>query len=212
MPDSKIDENIVRLFVFENVLKYRNEYRLKILDAFFQRCLDGDKGKISEIYSEGKKYFYETNIYLELLKKYEMPIPEIEIKSSESPVTIPEKIVESVPDHPQNDFQALTKELEEIIDNVNDVLLIKHHAYKEDKFHELVAKLGILCNVKLNSALEKFSDEQLQDAINAGDIIMEISRIGRLNCLENENCKRLFSLLDQKISNSFTNEKTEFDE
>ena len=203
LPDSEIDENMVKLFAFENVLKYRNEYRLKILDAFLKKCFAaGDKEKISEIYSESKKYFDKNDTYLKLFKKYETALPNFEVKSPEKSVTIPKKIVESVPkpEPPKNDFQALTKELEELRDNADEILLIKHHAHREDKFHELMAKLGILCNVKLGFALEKFSDEHLQDARNTGELIMEISRTGKLNCLENENCKRLFSLIEQKMS------------
>lgn len=215
LPDSKIDENMIKIFVFENVLKYRNEYRLKILDAFFQRCFDvGDKEKILEIYSEGKKYFDANETYLKLFRKYRIALPETEVTLSKKSSTIPRKIIEPVQKSifPQNDFQDLTKKLEEIRDNVDEVLLIKHHAYKEERFRELAEKLGILCNVKLKQALEKFSDEHLQDARDVGDIITEISRTSRLNYLENENCKRLFSLLSQKMLNSFNSENSEVDE
>lgn len=189
LPNTHVDESLVEIFAFENAAKYSSESRLKFISSFVRRCFErGDREKIQEIYSKGKKYFDVDKNYSDLFAKYGIKTKTVEKKSKPA-----SKVASS------NNFKLIAQELEDFRNEIDAALKVSHHAYREERLQALAEELGRLCNVKLKKALENFSDEHLADAQNVEDLIKEISSTKRLDFTGNENCKQLFYLVDQSI-------------
>lgn len=58
LENSWLDENILKLFAFENAVKYLNRDRFKLIEIFVTRNpVAENEGTIRELYEEVKKYF-----------------------------------------------------------------------------------------------------------------------------------------------------------
>lgn len=93
-------------------------------------------------------------------------------------------------------FKNISKQPEEILEKISSALVIKSRTASEKAFAELKAKIGKICKVDLNDALNNFSSENLDDAKTVKEMLDEISYANKsLNCIGNENYQRPESLL-----------------
>ena len=173
LENSSIDENIVRLFAFDNVAQYINRDRFKLIDIFIKKCLANDnKAIIQELYFEGKKYFDLDGEYESVFVKYGI--------SEEKPLA--KKIIS---------FDMIVKKLEKILDEVDAVLKIKIRDLKAERLSDLRIKISRVCNTDLKEALDNFSPEDINVAMDVEELLAAISDTNSLSCINNENYKRL---------------------
>lgn len=173
LEDSFIDKNILRLFAFDNVAKYINRDRFKLIEIFIEKSLaNNNKDAIQELYFEGKKYFDIDGEYESVFVKYGIP--------KENP---PNKKIIS--------FDTIVTKLENILDEVDEVLKIKTRELRGERLQGLRNKISKICNTDLKEALDNFSPEDLDVATDVEELLEEISDTNALSCTNNENYKKL---------------------
>jgi hypothetical protein len=183
LEDSYLDENILKLFAFENAAKYLNSDRFKLIEIFIKKNpVSENEDTIRELYEEGKKYF-------ELGVEYDSVFTRHGLKLEKS--NLVDKINLSSHKRSAISFASISKQLEKILEETDSALVMRSRTAREKAFSELKVKIGKICKTDLNDALNDFSSENLDDAKNVKEMLEELS------CTGNENYQRLKSLLEK---------------
>ena len=188
LEDSYLDENILKLFAFENAAKYLNSDRFKLIEIFIEKNpVSENEDTIRELYEEGKKYFELGAEYDSIFIRHGLKLEKSNLidKTNLNP-------------HKQSviSFAGIFKQLEEFLEETDYALVMKSRTAREKAFSELKAKIGKICKTDLNDALNNFSAENLNDAKKVKEMLDEISRTNKnLSCIGNENYQRLESFL-----------------
>ena len=190
LEDSNLDENILKIFAFENAAKYLNSDRFKLIEIFIvKNPVSEHEDTIRELYEEGKKYFEFGAEYDSVFIRHGLKLEKSNLidKTNLKP-------------HKQSasSFADIFKQLEEVLKETDSALVMKSRTAREKAFSELKAKIGKICKTDLNYALNNFSAENLNDAKEVKAMFDEIRRANKnLSCIGNENYRRLASLLEK---------------
>ena len=191
LPDALVDENLIDILAFENVGKFSNNDRCKIIKAFLDKC-GNDREKIRDLCLRGEKYFDSYEEYYRLFEEYD--IYPVRGNSPQKMLSEPEK-------NPpfSNEFQIINKKLERIRERSEEIFgngQSLTRAVIEEQVYPLSKELKQICMTDLKSALENFSTNDVSAAQKTEQLIRKISRRDALKCLHNENCQKLFEVLE----------------
>lgn len=191
LPDAFVDEALIDILAFENVGRFTNEDRCRIIKSFVESC-KGDEEKIRDVYLRGEKYFDSCEEYFRLFDEYDVrSVREIPTQKISSET---EKILSS-----SGEFQNINQKLESILSKADKIFgggQRLTRAFVEQNVYPLSKELEQICVVDLKNALDNFSPKDVQSAQRTEQLIRKINRKNALKCTHYENCQKLFELLE----------------
>lgn len=190
LPDAFVDEHLTDIFAFENVGKFTNDDRCRIIEAFVKHC-DRDEEKIRDLFTRGEKYFDSYEEYFHLAERYG-------VHFGSSPQT--EKNLPT-----DSRFQSINQQLENIQAKSDEFFGGGQkftRSFMEEKILPLRNKLEEIYSVDLKDALEDFSPEDFSAAQRTEKLIRRLSKRDALKFANNENCQKLFDLLEDYSATS----------
>lgn len=190
-----LDYVFVRIFVFENTLKYTNEIRLSILEKYIAKDLSKTE-VVRDVYRETCKYFDVQTVEDKFAlwgKKYGFIIPELADKRS---VGISEE--ETATDY---FIKEVVDEFKKQMEAIDDFIELRRkgasQSYCLDTIQSIRGKLGSICNVKLAKILSLDLKEYKDALLEVKELMEEISFTQEFNIKENEQYLRLESVIKE---------------
>lgn len=192
---ASVDYAFVKLFAFENCLKFTNEIRFFILEKFILDDID-DVGRVRDIYRESCQYFDIQVVESKFVfwgKKYGFIIPELSDKRG--------IYVNDEETSTEYYIQEIINEFREQMDAIDDFIDARRKGASQsfclDTMQSIRGKLGSICNVKLAKILS-VNLKGCKSVLREVKVLMEeISFMQEFNIKDNEQYIKLESILKE---------------
>ena len=191
--DANIDYPFVKIFAFENAVKFTNDVRFSIIEKYILRIIDNTNA-LRDLFRDTCKYFEISAAegkFVSYSKKLGFIIPELADKRD---VYVDEEEVST-----EYYLQEILNELEEQRDAIDEFIVTRKRGASQsfclDTMQSIRGKLGSICNVKLAKIFSLPLDgctaslQQIQESIDETSFTKEFS------VKENEQYIRLEELL-----------------
>lgn len=190
--NAQIDYAFVKVFVFDNSVKFTNDLRFSILEKYILKILD-ENNALRDLYRETCKYFdipTVENKFVYYGKKHGFSIPEFSTKRD---ICFEKEI--SVDYY----LEEIINELENQKDVIDDFLDKRKKGASQsfclDTIQNIRGRLASICNVKLAKIFSLELEEYGLKLQSIKIILDEISYTKEFNVKENEQYVRLEELL-----------------
>lgn len=193
LPDAFVDEPFTDILAFENIGKFTNNDRCRIIKALVDKCKN-DREKIRDLGMRGEKYFDSCEEYFRLFEEYDVYL--IRVNSPPKTSSEPKKNSPIL-----SEFQSINQKLEIIRAKADEIFSNGQHltrAFVESNVFPLCKELQQICTIDLKNALDNFSPKDVFEAQKTEQLIRKISRKNAvLKCVHYEDCKKLFEILEE---------------
>lgn len=190
-----VDDAFIKVFVFDNLVKYTNDIRFSILEKFVLKNLN-DHNKLRDLYRESCKFFEIASVdskYVFWGRKYGFILPELADKRD---VSVDEAEISA-----EYYLQEIIHELEEQRDAIDDFLIARKKGASQsfclDTMQNIRGSLGSICNVKLVKIFSLKLEGCTARLQEMKDLMDEISYTREFSMKENEPYVRLEELLKE---------------
>lgn len=189
--DALVDEPLTEIFAFENVGKFTNDERCRVVEASIVHC-NGDLEKIRALCTRGESYFDSYEGFFRLFESCGMCSAHENLakKSSSQAEKNPPAV---------GGFENLNQKLKNIQVKLDEIFNNKQRptrAYMENFYQQLRDELGQICAVDLKNALENFSPEDVPAAQATEQLLHRINKNQPFTFIRHENCQALFERLN----------------
>lgn len=185
-PDALVDEALTEIFAFENVGKFTNDERCRMVRALIERY-NGDMTKIQGLCNLGESYFDSYEGFYRLFAGYGVrPTREDNSPSPPEPPSATSGLFEEI----NRKLLDIQTRCDEFFNNGQS-----YGVTITGKFHKkLQVELGRICTFDLRKALAKFTAEEVPAAKVTAQLLNELKTT--VDFTWHENCQALFERLD----------------